>query len=326
MLPTTFEDIFHRSACILGEGALIERLRRDSPFELDPFIVNSGFIYEEPTRKAMESIYRQYLDAGARHDLPLLLSTPTWRASRQRIADAGLADRDVNGDNFRFLDDLRKSYGNYSQKVVICGLMSCKGDAYDQSQALETDAAHAFHAWQAQKLAEAGVDFLKAATLPALDEAIGLAKAMADTGMSYVVSFVVRPEGTLLDNTPLKDAVTAIDAATAPNPFVFMANCTHASNFRSALLHKVNSSPLVRDRMKGLLANTAALTPEELDNADSLVEEEPEVFGRDLAALHKDLGTRILGGCCGTDQRHIGDLAARLAASENMMKYSNRGD
>ncbi len=162
MLPTTFENIFHQSACILGEGALIERLRRDSPFELDPFIVNSGFVYEEPKRKAMESIYRQYLDAGARHDLPLLLSTPTWRASRQRIADAGLADRDVNGDNFRFLDDLRKSYKDYSRKVVIGGIMSCKGDAYDRNQTLEADEAYAFHAWQAQKLAEAGVDFLMA--------------------------------------------------------------------------------------------------------------------------------------------------------------------
>jgi homocysteine S-methyltransferase len=92
-----------------------------------------------------------------------------------------------------------------------------------------------------------------------------------------------------------------------------MANCTHASNFRSALVHEVNSSALVRDRVKGLLANTAALTPEELDNADALVEEAPAVFGRDMAALKSELGIKILGGCCGTDERHIGDLAARLA-------------
>jgi homocysteine S-methyltransferase len=313
MLPTTFEDLFHRSDCILGEGALIERLRRNSPFELDPFIVNSGFIYEEPKRKAIEAIYREYLDVGARHDLPLLLSTPTWRASRERIAEAGLSDQDVNEDNFRFLDDLRKSYGAYAQKVVICGLMSCKGDAYDQNQALKTDAAHAFHTWQASKLASAGVDFLMAATLPALEEALGLAKAMAETGLPYVVSFVLRPEGTLLDNTPLKDAVTAIDDGVTPKPLAFISNCTHASNFRSALMHKVNASSQVRDRVKGLLANTAALTPEELDNADSLVEEDPAVFGRDLEALNRDLGTKILGGCCGTDERHIGDLAARLA-------------
>ena len=313
MSSTTFEDIFHQSNCILGEGALIERLRRNSPFELDPFIVNSGFIYEEPKRKAIEAIYRGYLDVGACCDLPLLLSTPTWRASRQRIADAGFSDRDVNGDNFRFLDALRNTYGDYAQKVVICGLMSCKGDAYDQNQALKTDAAYAFHTWQAGKLAAAGVDFLMAATLPTLEEAVGLAKALAKTGIPYVVSFVFRPEGTLLDGTPLKDAVAAIDAEAIPKPVAFMSNCTHASNFRSALVHEGNSSSLVQDRVKGLLANTAALTPEELDNADSLVEEEPAVFGRDLAALNRELGIKILGGCCGTDERHIGDLAARLA-------------
>jgi len=313
MLPTTFEEIFNRSDCILGEGALIERLRRNSPFELDPFIVNSGFIYEEPKRRAIEAIYRGYLDVGARHDLPLLLSTPTWRASRQRIADAGFSDRDVNGDNFRFLDDLRKTYGDYAQKVVICGLMSCKGDAYDQDQALKTDAAYAFHTWQAGKLAAAGVDFLMAATLPALEEAVGLAKAMAETSMPYVVSFVLRPEGTLLDGTPIKEATAVIDAEVTPKPVAFMSNCTHASNFRSAMMHEGNSSSLVRDRVKGLLANTAALTPEELDNADALVEEEPAVFGRDLAALNRELGIKILGGCCGTDERHIDNLAARLA-------------
>jgi len=313
MRPTTFEDIFDQNNSILGEGALIERLRRNSPFELDPFIVNSGFIYEEPKRKAIEAIYRGYLDVGARHDLPLLLSTPTWRASQKRVANAGLGDRDVNGDNFRFLDDLRKTYGDYAQKVVICGLMSCKGDAYDQNQALKTDAAHAFHAWQAGKLAAAGVDLLMAATLPALEEAVGLAKAMAETNMPYVVSFVLRPEGTLLDGTPIKEAIAVIDAEVTPKPVAFMSNCTHASNFRSAMMHKVNSSSLVRDRVKGLLANTAALTPEELDNADALVEEEPAVFGRDLAALNRELGIKILGGCCGTDERHIDNLAARLA-------------
>lgn len=313
MKKPPFEDVFHQTDCMLGEGALIERLRRDSPFELDPFIVNSGFIYDAPRRRAIEAIYRGYMDVAARHDMPMVLSTPTWRASRQRIADAGLAHKDVNADNYRFMDELRKSYGDFARKVHICGLMSCKGDAYDRTQALETDAAHGFHAWQAGKLAKAGVDFLMAATLPALKEAVGLAKAMAETNVPYVVSFVLRPEGTLLDGTPLKDAVAAVDSAVDPKPLAYMSNCTHASNFRSALLHDVNASSMVRERVQGLLANTAALAPEELDNADDLVAEAPEVFGRDLAALYTDLGIKILGGCCGTDERHISDLASRLA-------------
>jgi len=192
--------------------------------------------------------------------------------------------------------------------------MSCRGDAYNPAEALAVDEAREFHAWQAGKLADAGVDFLLAATLPAVCEATGLALALAATGRPYIVSFVVRPEGTLLDGTPLKDAIAAIDGAVTPRPLAFMINCTHASFARVALLHGTNSSPLVRQRVIGLLANTAALSPEELNESTSLVEEEPEVFGKQVAGLHRELGLKILGGCCGTDERHIRSLGAQLVA------------
>jgi homocysteine S-methyltransferase len=312
--PTPFSNFLKQSKCILGEGAVIERLRRNSDCELDPHIVNSGFIYHAAKRAALAAICRQYLDIGFRHDVPLLLSTPTWRASRERIAAAGLTGMDVNGDNFRFLDALRSRYGGYARKVVICGLLSCRGNAYDPAEALAAADAHEFHAWQATMLAQAEIDFLLAATLPALSEAIGLASAMAATGKPYIISFVARPEGTLLDGTPLKDAIAAIDATTHPQPLAYMVNCTHASIFRAALRHEVNSSLLVRDRIVGLLANTAALNPEELDKSTGLVEEDPEVFGRSVAGLHGELGIKILGGCCGTDDRHIRCLATRLAS------------
>jgi homocysteine S-methyltransferase len=320
MNHTSFPELFERSLCILGEGAVIERLRRNSGFELDPHIVNSGFVYDEAKRAALAAICREYLEIGFQYGLPLLLSTPTWRASRERIEAAGYAGVDVNGDNFRFLDALRKSYGEYAEKVVICGLLSCRGDAYRPAEALAAPEARAFHTWQATRLAEAGVDFLLAATLPALSEATGLASALAAAGKPYIISFVVRREGTLLDGTSLKEAIAAIDATVDPRPLAYLVNCTHASIFRAALLHEVHSSPLVRERVAGLLANTAALNPEELDNHVGLVEEEPETFGRSVASLHRDLGMKILGGCCGTDDRHIRCLA-RLLASKGDGRY-----
>jgi homocysteine S-methyltransferase len=309
-----FAEFLERFPCILGEGAVIERLRRNSGLELDPYLVNSAFIYEGPKRAALETICRQYLDIGRDTGLPLLISTPTWRASRERIDAAGLAGRDVNGDNVRYLEGLRSSYGEYAEKVVICGLMSCRGDAYTPAEALAVNEALMFHAWQAGKLADAGVDFLLAATLPAVSEATGLALAMAATGMPYVVSFVVRPAGTLLDGTPLKEAVAAIDALATPRPLAYMINCTHASFARAALTHEANSSPLVRQRIIGLLANTAPLSPEDLNDSTTLVEEDPQRFGRALADLHREMGLKILGGCCGTDDRHIRALAGRLAS------------
>jgi len=309
-----FPEFLKNAKCILGEGAVIERLRRDSEFELDPEIVNSAFIYDSRKRDALAGIYRQYLDIGCKYDLPLLLSPPTWRASRERIAKAGYETKDVNGDNFRFFDEMRKSYGNYADKIVICGLLSCRGDAYNQAEALSADDARAFHAWQAGKLAEAGVDFLLAATLPALSEAVGLATALAATGMPYIISFIFRAEGTLLDGTPLKDAISRIDTDVDPKPLAYMSNCTHASIFRNGIMHATNSSSTVRKRVIGLLANTAALEPKELDDSKELVEEDPQVFGQTVAGLQGELGMKILGGCCGTDGRHIDCLAQRLAA------------
>lgn len=267
MSRISFPIFLENSPFILGEGAAIERLRRNGDLELDPYLVNSAFIYEDAGRAALETICRQYLDIGFEFGVPLLMSTP-----------------------------------------------SCRGDAYNPAEALAPREALEFHAWQAGKLADAGVDFLLAATLPALSEATGLALALAATGQPYILSFIVRPEGTLLDGTPLKDAVAAIDAAATPPPLAYMINCTHATFARAALLHGTNSSPLVRRRMIGLLANTAALSPEDLNDSAALVEEDPELFGESVAGLQRELGLKILGGCCGTDGRHIRSLAARLAA------------
>jgi homocysteine S-methyltransferase len=314
MKPIDIHQYFDQHPHILGEGAVIERLRRDG-CELDPHVVNSAFIYDDVNRSGIEKIYRQYMDIGFECDLPLVLSTPTWRASREKIEAAGYGSRDLNGDNFRFLDALRTTYKSYAQKVAICGLLSCRGNAYKPSEALGVEDAYRFHAWQAERLAEAGVDFLLAATLPALSEAIGLATALAGTGTPYVVSFVVRPAGTLLDGTPLKQALATIDDSVSPRPLAFMANCTHASFLKSALMHREHSSLRVRQRMIGLFANTAALTPEELDNSESLVEESPDTFSRAVAGLHTDFGLKLLGGCCGTDDRHIRSLAIQLCRS-----------
>lgn len=313
-MPQTdvFANLLETSPCMLGEGAVIERLRRNPDVTLDEEIVNAAFIYDTNHREILADIYKQYLDIGHRYDLPMMLSTPTWRASRQRIASAGYADKDINRDNFIFFDHMRKGYGNYAEKVVIGGLMSCRGDAYSPAEAMPAEEAYEFHVWQATKLARAGVDFLMAATLPALSEATGLARAMAETGCTYVVSFVARPEGTLLDGTPLKKAIDTIDSDVFPKPLAYMINCTHASIFKTAL-YSANVSSQAKKRIIGLLANTAALTPEELDNSEETVTESPDIFGQTVADLKLSLGMKILGGCCGTDHHHIDALAKQLS-------------
>jgi homocysteine S-methyltransferase len=313
MLPPAFPDFLQRHPCILGEGAVIERLRRQPATVLDPHLANSAFIYDPVKRAALEAIYRQYLDIGRAHDLPLFMTAPTWRANAGNIAAAGCGGLEVNADNLRLLQALRAAAGPYAAKVVIGGLIGCRGDAYRPEEALAAEEARVFHAWQADRLAAAGADFLLGITLPALSEATGLAAAMAATGRPYLLSFVVRPAGTLLDGTPLKEAIAALDAGGQPPPAAYLINCTHPDFARTALCHPANSSPLVRQRIIGLLANTAALSPEALDGQEHLIEEEPTYFAHAMLDLHRDLGLKILGGCCGTDDRHIRALAGLLA-------------
>ena len=113
-------------------------------------------------------------------------------------------------------------------------------------------------------------------------------------------------------------SAAVIDAAASPAPLAYMANCTHATNFRAAMKHPQNSSAFCRERIIGLFANTASLSPEELDNNPELVEEEPIHIGEDVASLYAEFGMKILGGCCGTDERHIGELAKQLSSRSDI--------
>lgn len=309
-------DFLRRYPRILGEGAVIERLRRRSGIALDPHLVNAAFVYEPTTRALLADIYRQYLEIGREFDLPLFLTAPTWRANAVNIAAAGCGGREVNADNVRLLQDLRAATGSYAAKVVIGGMIGCRGDAYRPDEALDAREARVFHAWQADRLAVAGADFLIAITQPALSEALGLAGAMAATGRPYLVSFVVRPTGILLDGTPLGEALAAIDGAVRPQPTGYLINCTHPDFARAALWHPTHASPQARKRVIGLLANTAALSPELLDGQEKLIEAEPAAFAANMASLAHDSGLRILGGCCGTDDRHIRCLAAELRRAQ----------
>lgn len=311
MAALAFPEFLRRHPRILGEGAIIERLRRDPATPLDPHLINSAFIYDRSKRRVLEGLYRQYLQIGADHGLPLLLQTPTWRATTERIRAAGLADCDVNADNVHLLQHLRREFGSYADKVAIGGLIGCRGDAYRPAEGLETAAATEFHRGQAERLAAAGVDFLLGITLPALPEATGLAAALAATGLPYVLSFVVRPAGTLLDGTPLASALSTLDTTLSPRPTAYFINCTHPDLARAALFHPTHSSPQVRQRILGLLGNTAALSPEALDGQAHLIAAEPAAFASAMADLGRDAGLPILGGCCGTDDRHIRALAQR---------------
>ena len=308
-----FRQAIAHYPAILAEGAVIERLRRNPAVKLDRHIVHAGLVYDSLGQTALRQIYRQYLDIGRMAGLPLLTCAPTWRANPARLRQAGFGDQtDVNGDCVRFLASIRAEYGAYAGQAFVGGLMSCQGDAYKPAEALPSDEAAAFHRPQARALTAAGVDFLLAATLPAVSEALGLARAMADCGPPYALSFVLRPSGTLLDGTPLHQAIAMIDSTVNPAPLFYMANCVHPTVFESAFAAAISQSPAVARRVIGLQANTSTKSPEELDKRGSLDGAEPEPFANAMVGLHHWFGTKILGGCCGTDNRHVAAIARRI--------------
>ena len=308
----SFVETLERAPVILTEGSLIERLRRSEDVTLDPHVEHAGLIYDARGRERLEDLYRGYLDVGRAHDLPMIVSPPTWHTGPDRLRAAGLDDRPVNADAVHFLSDLRQTYGHYARQVFIAGLMGCKHDAYDPRQALSIEEAAAYHAWQARELSNAGVDVILAATLPAISEALGIAQALSTCPTPYMLSFVIRPTGTLLDGTPLHQAVSEIDRRAKRRPLAFMVNCAHPTVFASALEQAAEADLSVLTRVVGLQANTSPLSPEELDHAEQLAGENPETFAAGMVHLHRRFGTKILGGCCGTDERHIAALAERL--------------
>jgi homocysteine S-methyltransferase len=301
-------ELLARHPFLPAEGAVVERLRRMPGIVLDPVLEHAALIYDERGARAMEAIYRQYLDIAAGAGLPMLCFTPTWRASQERLARAGLADRDANADAFRFLSRIRAGYGEASRRILIGGLAGCAGDAYRPAAALDEETARRYHKAQLDALARAGADFLFASTLPAASEAAGLARAMSETGLPYIVSFVLDRRGCLLDGTPLSSVIRSIDARVSPPPEGYMMNCVHPAVCESALA-RMDAAAL--GRILGLQANTSARDPRELDGLPGLETESPEVLADAMYALHRRFGLRILGGCCGTDDSHIRAIVYR---------------
>jgi homocysteine S-methyltransferase len=312
----TYLETLARFPFLLTDGAIETRIVYEMGIALDPDLEVARLLDDARGRAALETIYRQYLTAGRRQDLPMQIGTPTFRAGPERIRRAGLPEPDavrrINGAAVRFQQALRRECGSYSDKVFIAGVIGPKGDAYRPAEALGTAEARAYHAPQARALAEAGVDLLFAPTFPALCEAAGVAGAMTDTGLPSVVSFVITASGTLLDGTPIHEAIARIDAVSPPA--FYTISCVHPAVCREALRHQGTGQALVRRRLLGIKANTSTRSPAELAQLGQLDTEGPQQFVEDLLATGQEFGFQVLGGCCGTDQRHIECLADRLKA------------
>jgi homocysteine S-methyltransferase len=306
-----FDDFVKNASFALSEGSMYERLRRHPSIEFDPYIFHASLIYDDKAIRILEGVHREYIDVAQKHRLPILTLTDTWRANQERINLSNFKSHWVNQDNTKFMIGLRESYGPFAKSIFIGGQIGPRGDAYKPEEALSITDAESFHAEQLSAFAESGVDLLYAATLPALSEAQGIAIAMSKFSLPYMLSFVIRPEGTLLDGTPLGKALDIIDNSVSTPPTGYAVNCVHPKIFASAMSALEGQNKTYSRRILGYQANTANLRPEELEGSVELISEEPEVLADLMMESHQSFHTLFMGGCCGTDTRHIEQLAKK---------------
>jgi len=299
------KDLLEKHKFILAEAAVIERLRRNEKIDLDGNLVHTPLIYSEEGRAALRDLYQEYLGISAATDLPILLCTPTWRANQERVK-ASKQRQDINVEAAKFMKEL---VANESRKVTvkIGGLIGCKNDCYLPGEGLSLNEARDFHQWQINELASAAVDFLIAVTLPSVEEAAGIALAMEATGLPYIISFVIGSDGKVLDGTEIQAAIEYVDSKTTDNPLGYFINCSYPSFLNPKTLTKELSSRLI-----GIQANASSLSHAELEGSKELKSESVSEWGRLMIQLNRDYGLKILGGCCGTDGKHLRYLTENI--------------
>lgn len=293
------KTILNNHDFILTEAAVIETLTQDGTVPMHPRLGNALLIYDDVGREATAGLYREFISVAREADVPMVLGTPTWRASRERLSEADIQN-DVNGDAVRFMNGLREEQGAWAEKIAVGGLIACKNDSYKPEQGLPIKGSRVFHRWQIERLTDAGVDFVWAATLPAVPEATGIALAAEDIGIPCVISFVINRMGVLLDGSRLAQAFAQVDEACASPPVGYMINCSYPS-----FLNTADLSETVLSRLIGYQANASSLDHEHLDQAGELLADDIADWGDRMIELNRKFGIKILGGCCGTGVGHL---------------------
>jgi S-methylmethionine-dependent homocysteine/selenocysteine methylase len=267
-------------------------------------------------RAALERYFRDFIDLAGSSGAGCLLETATWRASADWAPKLGVGLDELDALNsaaVAMLIELRSGHQAQSPEILVSGCIGPRGDGYDPGAIMSRADAEAYHVHQARVLAAAGADMLSAMTMTNVNEAIGIARAAESVGLPVAISFTVETDGRLPTDDLLGDAIDEVDRATGSYPGYYMVNCAHPTHFAETLLG--NGDWVAR--MGGLRANASRCSHAELDAMTELDDGNPT----ELAAQYRALIDRlpqltVLGGCCGTDIRHISAIAEACVARQ----------
>jgi homocysteine S-methyltransferase len=253
--------------------------------------------------------FERYLAIARGAGAGFVLEAATWRASPDWAEPLGLgiAELDaLNRDAIAMLHTLRAVHEGHDFPILVSGCIGPRGDGYAAPAPMAIEEADQYHAHQIAVLADAGADMITAMTITNVPEAAGIARAAKRLGLPAVISFTLETDGRLPTGDALGDAILAVDRATGDAPAYYMINCAHPSHFEAVLAQKTPGT----ERIRGLRANASRCSHAELDEAAELDDGDPQELGQDYARLmrhHPQL--RVLGGCCGTDHRHVSAIA-----------------
>ncbi|MGP1373472.1 MAG: homocysteine S-methyltransferase family protein [Almyronema sp.] len=248
---------------------------------------------------------RSYAELARAYQVGLILDSVTWRANPDwgtRLGYDALALATVNQQAIALLQTIRREYETATSPIVISGCLGPRGDGYNPAILMSAAEAAQYHQRQILDFKAAEADLITAYTLNYSAEAIGITQAAQAADIPVAISFTVETDGCLPTGQTLKQAILEVDAATDAAPAYYLINCAHPTHFATAI---AVDEPW-RDRIRGIRANASRRSHTELDEADDLDDGNPAELGQQYRELRRKLPQlTILGGCCGTDYRHI---------------------
>lgn len=270
-----------------------------------PCFATFPLLETEDGKKKLREYYKPLLRLARDHHTGFILDTLTWRANADWGAQLGYdaaALVQANRQAVDFAVEVAREFTNPRHPIVLNGLIGPRGDRYSPDMRMTASEAERYHGVQIATLSQTALDMVSALTLNYIDEAIGIALAARAHDIPAVVSFTVETDGRLPTGDTLRSAIEAVDRATDASPVYYMINCSHPSHFE----HVLDDEGAWRERILGLRANASAKSHAELDASTEIDAGNP----LDLAAAYLALRARlprlsVLGGCCGTDYRHL---------------------
>ncbi len=266
----------------------------------------------EVGRDALRRYYVPYLALAARSGAGFVMDTPTWRANPDWAARAGLdmhALADVNRRSVVFAFALGAEYPDVT--TVVNGVIGPRGDGYVVGDTMTVEEAMVYHQGQVDAFAEAGAAMISAVTITYVQEAIGIARAAAASGLAAVVSFTVETDGHLPSGATIAEAVTRVDEVAGDAVAYYMVNCAHPTHF----LDQLDPGAAWSSRVRGVRANASRSSHAELDAAEELDRGDIGELAGLYTALDRVLDLRVVGGCCGTDIEHVTAIAGAVSST-----------